>query len=133
VKEEVRTLIQYRMERAWETLDEAAVMLERHHTNAAVNRLYYACFYAVNALLLTRNLTSGKHTGVRALFHQHFIKSNEFSQEIGKFYDRLFDNRQKGDYEDFVRFQAEDIQLWLAQGRDFVATIAQHVEMQIGE
>ncbi len=63
MKEETRALIRYRMERAGETLEEAAVMLEKGHVNTAVNRLYYACFYAVSALLLTRELASAKHSG----------------------------------------------------------------------
>ena len=45
-------LMHYRMERADEALEEAAILSERCHYNAAVNRLYYACFYAVQALLL---------------------------------------------------------------------------------
>jgi hypothetical protein len=36
------------------------------------------------------------------------------------FYDLLFDNRQKGDYADFIRFRVDDVQPWLAQARDFV-------------
>ncbi len=30
--------------------------LEKGYANTYVNRLYYACFYAISALLLTRNL-----------------------------------------------------------------------------
>ncbi len=44
------SLVHYRMERADEAIEEAALMSERGHYNAAVNRLYYACFYAVQAL-----------------------------------------------------------------------------------
>jgi uncharacterized protein (UPF0332 family) len=47
---EERALIEYRMERARETLGEAKMMFDAGRTNAYVNRLYYACFYAVSAL-----------------------------------------------------------------------------------
>jgi hypothetical protein len=46
-------LVGYRLQRARETVEEARVLLETDHANACVNRLYYACFYAVSALLLT--------------------------------------------------------------------------------
>ena len=68
---ERRALLQYRLARARETLDEARLLLDGGHANACVNRLYYACFYAVSALLLTEGQTSAKHRGVRALFDRH--------------------------------------------------------------
>lgn len=47
-------LMRYRMERANETMEEVDILAERGHYNAAVNRLYYACFYATQALLLKK-------------------------------------------------------------------------------
>lgn len=45
-------LIAYRIQRAYETLKEAEVMKRENFYNAAINRLYYACYYATVALLL---------------------------------------------------------------------------------
>ena len=51
--EESKTaLISYRIQRAFETLKEAEVMRREGFYNAAVNRLYYACYYVTIALLL---------------------------------------------------------------------------------
>jgi hypothetical protein len=36
-------LIQYRIERAHETFEEALLMQREKHWNACANRLYYAC------------------------------------------------------------------------------------------
>jgi uncharacterized protein (UPF0332 family) len=74
MKEETRILITYRLERARGSLEEADILLEHEYGNTFVNRLYYACFYAVSALLLTRGL-SQNHSGIRSLFHQNFVKS----------------------------------------------------------
>jgi uncharacterized protein (UPF0332 family) len=103
---ERRTLVGYRLERARQTLEEAKLMLEAGHANACVNRLYYACFYAVSALLLTRNISSSKHSYVRSLLHRDYVKSGQVSKEMGDHFDLLFDNRQRGDYEDLVVFDA---------------------------
>ena len=42
-------LIHYRFQRADLTLKEALIMNDAGHYNAAINRLYYACYYAVVA------------------------------------------------------------------------------------
>ena len=126
---ETRTLIAYRLQRAREALEEAALLLERDHINTFVNRVYYACFYSVTALLLTRELASAKHSGVRSLFHQHFVKTGVVSLELGQIFDKLFDNRQKGDYTDLVRFEKEKVQGWLGEAQTFVELI----EKSIGE
>ena len=67
-------VIKYRRERAKETLEEAEIMLENNKLIAAVNRMYYAIFYEVLALLLTKGLSSSKHSGVRSLFNKEFVK-----------------------------------------------------------
>ena len=51
-KESKKALVAYRIQRAYETLREAEVMIRESFYNAAINRLYYACYYATVALLL---------------------------------------------------------------------------------
>ena len=119
----VRTLVDYRIERAREALDEALLLLNSGHANTYVNRLYYACFYAVSAYLLLHGKSSAKHSGVRALFHQEVVKSGLVSQELGQLYDRLFDNRQKADYADLVQFKLTDVQGWYEETTGFVQKI----------
>lgn len=131
--EETRTLITYRLERADESLKEASLLLEGSFANAVVNRLYYACFYAVNALLLTKGYSSSKHIGVRSLFHQHFVKTGVVGVQSGKFYDNLFDNRQLGDYEDLVRFNLEDVRGWLNEAHQFVEIISKIVHKSLSK
>jgi hypothetical protein len=131
MKEETRSLIMYRLERARESLEEASILLERGHGNAFVNRLYYACFYAVSALLLTRGLSSAKHGGVRSLFHQNFVKPGFVNTELGQIYDKLFDNRQKGDYADLVRFDPDEVSDWYDEAREFVKTAGDIVKKEL--
>jgi len=66
VTETQEEIIRYRLERAREALKEARLLADGGLWNASVNRLYYACFYAVSALLLGRNLSSTKHTAFAA-------------------------------------------------------------------
>ena len=66
-------LIHYRLERADEAMEEARIMADSSHYNAAVNRLYYACFYAVQALLLKHHIAATTHAGVKSMLGLHFI------------------------------------------------------------
>ncbi len=116
-------LIRYKISRAEETLDEARVMLQTGHPYGAANRIYYACFYAVTALLLTRDLSSNKHSGVIALFNRNFVKPGLISVDLGKFYSRMFDNRLESDYADWVELEKQDVQDELVHAEEFINTI----------
>lgn len=102
-------LIRYRLERSRETLKDAETLISTGSLVSAVNRMYYGMFYAVVALLKTKGFSSSKHSGVRALFNQHFVKTGIVSKEIGQFYGELFDRRMKGDYVDFTEFTLEQV------------------------
>jgi uncharacterized protein (UPF0332 family) len=116
-------LIRYRLERARETLVEADLMAQSGHWNGCVNRLYYACFYAVTALLLRHDLSAGKHAGVRSLFNRHFVRSGMISTILGKLYRDLFESRQQGDYQDLVRFEEQQVRPWISEAHRFVARV----------
>lgn len=121
---EERKLVQYRLDRAREAVDEATLMFEAGHLHTYVNRLYYACFYAVSALLLAKGLSTSKHSHLRALLHREFVRSGAIPVEHGQFFDLLFNNRQKGDYSDLVVFQPDEVQEWLPQAREFVEYVS---------
>lgn len=123
MNEETLILVTYRLERAIESLEEAKILLEQGHANTFVNRLYYACFYAISALLLMKGLFSAKHSGIRSIFHQNFVKTGLVNKELGQLYDKLYDNRQKGDYADLVRFDLNEVCNWYDDAKKFVETI----------
>jgi uncharacterized protein (UPF0332 family) len=123
-------LIQYRLERARETLEEAQLMADSSHWNACVNRLYYACFYAVNALLATQRLSSAKHSGVRALFGRHFVKTGIVSRDLAAFYNDLFEYRQEGDYEDFFEVDPDMVHPWIVQAGTFIQVITELIQQR---
>jgi len=119
----VEALIEYRLARARESLDEARLLAADDHWNTCANRLYYACFYAVNALLASRGLAASKHTGVRALLGRHFVRTGQLSKERGAFYNDLFESRQESDYQDFFRMKPETVTPWVDQTAEFIREI----------
>lgn len=130
---EERAYLRYRLRRAREALEEANLLLDAGHFATAVNRIYYACFYAVSALLLSEGQTSTKHSGVRALFDRHWVKSGRISKELGRFYRDVFDRRQESDYADLVSYNPREVADWLGQARTFVGEISKQVEQKLQE
>jgi uncharacterized protein len=121
-------LVRYRLERARESLAEARLLLQAGHPNTVVNRLYYACFYAASAALLGEGKSASTHSGLRALLHQQLVKPGVVPIDLGRVYDTLFDNRQKGDYADLVRFEVEAVRGWLPQAERLVHHLIQVTE-----
>ena len=78
-------------------------------SGTAINRLYYACYYAVIALLIDSDIRTQTHNGVRQMLGFHFIKPGIIDKELGKFYTDIFDKRQTRDYDDFVDFSKEEV------------------------
>jgi len=118
--EEQRVLVNYRLERAHEAVEEAKLLFAARHLHTYVNRLYYACFYAVSALLLTRKVSTSKHSHLRSLLHRDYIKTGLIPTHLGKHFDLLFNNRQKGDYADLIVFEADEVSGWLQKTGEFV-------------
>ena len=102
-------VLAHRLARAKETLNEAQLLFNNNFFNAAVNRIYYSCFYAVGTLLINSNIKARKHSGAIKMFSLHFVLPGIVSKETGKFYSELFDMRQSGDYVDYFDFLKDDV------------------------
>jgi len=120
-------LVQYRLARASETLEDARILADTHRWNACVNRLYYACFYAINALLVRDGLSSSKHTGVRGLFNQNYVKTGQIPKELARIYNDLYERRQEGDYIDYVSFQESQVLPWISKAKELIEYITRFI------
>ncbi|MCF8338568.1 MAG: HEPN domain-containing protein [Bacteroidales bacterium] len=116
-------LIKYRLARAWETLDDAKILAENEKWNSSINRLYYASFYAITALLLNSGLISKSHNGTKNLFSEYFIKTGILPIEYGKLHSQLFTWRQKGDYADLFDFDEEKVTPYIEPVKELIELI----------
>ena len=125
---ERKEIVAYRILKAKETLQEVDLHINNKLWNTAVNRLYYACYYAVIALLIDNEINAQTHTGVRQMFGLHFIKTGRISKELGKFYSDIFDKRQTGDYDDFIDHSEEDVKSLINPARQLISKIEKILE-----
>ncbi len=107
-QEEISKLI----EKAERSLEAAKVLFERGDYDFAVSRAYYAMFYCAKAMLLTKRITTRKHSSTISLFIEKFVKSGEFSEELASYLIDAYRKRQIGDYDVFIiptRSEAKDL------------------------
>lgn len=119
-KEARQTLIKLWLEKAQDALVSAELELNEGHLTFAVNRLYYACFYAATAVLLQDGKQFSKHSAVKAELARSYIKTGKVDAKWHKFYQKLFDDRQEGDYIPTVVFDKLSVSERLTQAKEFV-------------
>jgi uncharacterized protein (UPF0332 family) len=81
VTAELEKLARHRLNRSKAAFSEGDHLLNANAFMGAVNRFYYAAFYAARALLATRELDSSKHGGVISLFQAQFVKPGLVAME----------------------------------------------------
>jgi len=123
-------LVKFRLEKANATLAELSILLENKFYRTAINRLYYACYYAVSALLIKDGYEAHTHSGVKTLLGLHYIKGNKIEKSFGKTYNKLFNLRQDGDYEDWFDIDEQDIKPLLEPAEEFIAEMERLINEQ---
>ena len=91
-------LVAYWLEKAHESLQSARSEYESGRLSFAMNRIYYAAFYALTALFRDRDRAFKKHKGLRSALHRDLVKNGIVETHWGKFFDDVFESRQRGDY-----------------------------------
>lgn len=117
------TLAAYRYQRAQETLAEIPFLKQQGYYNTAVNRLYYACYYAAIALLIKHGINPGTHAGVKQMLGMHFVATGRIPRDVGRSFSLLFERRHSSDYDDFVYTSEEEIDELSPKAEMFIQTI----------
>ena len=126
--EERNEYIRYRIETAYKTFDAAKMLADNEFWNSSVNRLYYSLFYAVNALLVLNEIKTKTHSSIKSQFSLHFIKSGKIDKKYGKLLAKLFDWRQKGDYDNLVEYDKESVEPLFFSVKEMIEIIENEIE-----
>jgi len=100
--------LQLMIQKAFRSVKAAYRNIKEGDYDFASSRAYYAAFYVMEAVLLTKNLSFSKHAGVISAFNQHFVKTGIFPKDFSKNISRLFRERETGDYDFVLSINEED-------------------------
>ncbi len=96
--EERKTLVSLEMKKAYDTYEEIGILVAANRWSGAANRLYYAVFHAISALLINDGHLVNSHKGSHATFSLNYIKTGKLSKEYGRLYHQLQTMREESDY-----------------------------------
>ncbi|MEW6381199.1 MAG: HEPN domain-containing protein [bacterium] len=119
--DQLESLLRYRIKQAHETLREAEILFEQSALRGAVSRAYYAMFYALLALLATRQLGTSRHSGALGLFDREFVRTGLFSRDLSRSLRMAFDRRQRYDYGELADIDKMTTQEALDDAKTFIS------------
>lgn len=115
--------ISYKLQKAGQSLKEARLLIDNNMPDTAVSRMYYASFYAVNALLVSNDFNPKTHSGAKSLFNKEFILTHKLQERFSDFYSFLMAKRFEADYDDFVFINEKTVEKMLAETIEFVEAV----------
>ncbi len=126
-------VVKYRIEKANRTYKEAVGSIENGFVETAANRLYYAAYYAVSALLISYKYEASTHNGVIQMFGMAFLKNNIIDKKYGKIFNQLFSLRLTGDYEDrHILDMATEVLPLVEPAKELIDTVTEMAKKQLG-
>ena len=116
-------LVEYRLQQAVDTLELAKFLAENKKYVIAINRIYYGMYYALTALALKNSFETSKHGQLIGWFNKEFIASGKVDPKFGKILHNAFLNRTKGDYDAFISFNQQEVDIMLFEMVEFIDEI----------
>ena len=125
--EERNTLVALELKKAREAYEDIGILMAANSLNGAANRMYYAVFHAVCALLINDGHHVNTHKGSHAVFSQHYIKTGILPREYGQLYNQLQTMREESDYNCAYDVEIEEIQQRLNPAKRLIEDIGRIV------
>ncbi|MEI6048855.1 MAG: HEPN domain-containing protein [Bacteroidota bacterium] len=109
------SLIEYRLNQAFDTIELARFLVSSDKLVIAVNRIYYGMYYGLTALALKNRYETSKHGQLIGWFNKEYIATKRVDSKFGKILRNAYQNRTKGDYDAFVTFSRIEVESMLSE------------------
>ena len=97
-EEERKIIVGLEIEKAENIVSQINELEKLSYWDNIANRLYYALFHVVSALLIFDKYNVSTHKGSIVLFGQFYIKTGVFNINDGRLFSQLQTIREKSDY-----------------------------------
>lgn len=121
--EERKIMVEFEIEKAHRLIAQFPILEDAKLWDTLANRVYYAVFHAVTALLIKNGLHAASHQGVSVLFSKHFVKEGLIDVEYGSFFARLENMREKSDYTCLFETTEEEVLPMIPKAKELVSII----------
>ena len=122
--EERRIIVGLELEKANSMLLQTGMSIENKMWDLTANRLYYAAFHAVCALLIHNGIHVGTHKGAQVMFNKEFVQKGEMSVADNHLFSRLQQLREEGDYNCYIETTKEEIMPYVESTKEFIVKIS---------
>ena len=122
--------VQELLDKSLQSIRAAELLFKDGYFGFAASRAYYSMFYAVEALLLTRELSFSRHSGVMAAFGKEFVKTGAFDSRFHKYLLNAFELRNVGDYGAVQAVGEENARQVIEESRQLLAATDKFLETE---
>ena len=122
-----KDLAGHRMNQSKDSLKAAKICFENNILKDAINRSYYAAFYAIKAVLALEEVDFRRHKDVIAYFNKTYVAAGMFPKELGRKTARLQQIREKSDYDDFFIISRNDAQLQMESAELIIKEVGRYL------
>jgi uncharacterized protein (UPF0332 family) len=120
--------IKLKLSKAHSLISEIDVLMTNKFYTSVVSRLYYSCFHATKALLLTKEFMPKTHKGTSTILHQHFVNPGLFNSDKAIFFDKLMEERIEDDYNDLMIVDESEVAGFIEPTKEYVEYITKLIE-----
>lgn len=132
-QDECRIIVEFRIEKALRSYEHAKANASLGFWEVVANRLYYAAFDAVSALLVAYGDMPHTHSGVRGLFGMKFVREGLVDSDLSRIYNELFEKRQTGDYDDAYCLTERDVSPLVEPAGKLISVVVALARQKIAE
>jgi len=115
------------LDKSAQSIGAAETLMREQYVDFAAGRAYYAMFYAVEALLLNRDMSFSKHSAVIAAFGKEFVKTGTFDNRFHRYLLNAFDLRNAGDYGAIHSVSEEKARQTIEEAEELLAVITKYL------
>ena len=127
IQEERIELSSSRLDKAYQMVRAARILVDAKDFASACNRSYYAVFHAMRAVLALDGVDEHRHSHLISEFRKNYLKTNILDRSLSDIIGSSFQIRNESDYDDFWVISKADVIEQIQKAEEFVSAIEKYL------